>query len=72
MELKLGASDAEAALPSLPRMPGVDLAVPMKYAREVGGDCYQFIPAADWLVLVVGDVLIFGGFVLLASAWSVL
>jgi len=46
-----------AALPSeTPAVPGVDLAVGIEFAQDVGGDLYLFLRDADRLGMVVGDV----------------
>jgi serine phosphatase RsbU (regulator of sigma subunit) len=56
-ELELARKFQEAALPTTaPQVPGMEIAVRMEYAGEVGGDFYLYLPGQERFGLVVGDV----------------
>jgi len=57
-EMELGRTMQRTALPARPpQVPGLDLAVRLEPAREVGGDFYLFLSAERRVGLVVGDVM---------------
>lgn len=56
-EMELARNIQQAALPTTPpRIPGLDIAVRLEFAREVGGDFCLFLPDGERIALVVGDV----------------